>query len=133
MAAICPRLETFDPAAAFICYTNPMFLQTLVQLNILILATPALAGWTLMPSAQPGVVRAVSAVWQGRTVEAVAPKAEPSETAQTRRAVRPQPLVLPRMVIPSAAKPAEQTPAFSDALAVALVSFHSFPHATRAP
>ena len=53
-----------------------MLLQTLLQINILILATPALAGWTLMPLAQPGAVRAACVVWQGRTTEAVAPKSE---------------------------------------------------------
>jgi hypothetical protein len=110
-----------------------MFLQTLVQLNILILATPALAGWTLMPLAQPGAGRAPCVVWQGRTAEAVAPKAEQTDTAQVRLAIRPQPLVLPRLVTPGATKPADQAPTFFVAPAATLVLSNPFPHATRAP
>jgi len=108
-----------------------MFLQTLVQLNILILATPALAGWTLMPLAQPGAVRAACVVWQSQTVEAVTPKAEQAQTVQT-RAARPQPLVLPRLVSPVTARPSDETPALF-VVPAALVSFNPFPHATRAP
>ena len=47
-----------------------MLLQTLVQLNLLILATPALAGWVLLPLSQPSVVRAC-VVTQIQSVEAV--------------------------------------------------------------
>lgn len=110
-----------------------MFLQTLVQLNILILATPALAGWTLMPLAQPGAVRAACVVWQGRATEAVAPKVEQTETVQTRPAARPQFLLLPRPVTPGTARPADQAPAFFAAPPAILASFNPFPHATRAP
>jgi len=108
-----------------------MFLQTLVQLNILILTTPALAGWTLMPLAQPGAVRAACVVWQGRAVEVAAPKAGPAETAQA--PARRQPVVLPRLVAPAAARPVDQVPIFQAAPTAALVSFNPFPHATRAP
>ncbi len=110
-----------------------MFLQTLVQLNILILATPALAGWTLMPTSQPCAVRAACVVWQGRTVEAVAPRSEQAEAAQARLPAFRHPLVLPRLVTPGTAKPTDQAPAFFVAPAAAFVSFHPFPHATRAP
>jgi len=110
-----------------------MFLQTLVQLNILILATPALAGWTLMQTAQPGAVRVACVVWQGRTAEAVAPKAEQTGMVQARLAVRPQPLLLPRFVTPSTARPIDRTPAFFVAPAASHSSFNPFPHATRAP
>ena len=110
-----------------------MFLQTLLQLNILILATPALAGWAFMPLTQPGAVRAACVVWQGRTVEAVAPKSEQVEAAKTRQAARPQPLVLPRLVTPGVVRPADQAPVFLAAPPAALVSFNPFPHATRAP
>ena len=114
------------------CYTNPMFLQTLVQLNILILATPALAGWTLMPFAQPGAVRAVCVVWQGRTVEAVTPKPEQTETKQARPAVCPHPPFLPRYATPGRELPTDQASAASAAPA-AFASFNPFPHAARAP
>ena len=110
-----------------------MFLQTLVQLNILILATPALAGWTLMPLTQTGAVRAVCVVWQGRAAEAVRPKSEQTELAQPRQAARPQLPALPRLVTPVLVRPADQAPAFFAALTAALVSFNPFPHATRAP
>ncbi len=110
-----------------------MFLQTLLQLNILILATPTLAGWTLMPLTQPGAVRAACVVWQGRTAEVVAPKPERAESAQTTRAAHPHPLVLPRFMTPSIAKPMAQAPAFLAAPTAALISLNPFPHATRAP
>ena len=110
-----------------------MFLQTLLQLNILILATPALAGWTLMPLTQTGAVRAACIVWQGRTVEAVAPKPAQAETVQARRATSPQPLVLPRFVMPALSRPADAVPASLAAPTAALVPFSPFPHATRAP
>jgi len=108
-----------------------MLLQTLLQLNLLLLTTPALAGWTLMPLAQPGAVRAACVVWQGRAVEAVAPRTGPAEAART--LARPQPVVLPRLVKPATARPADQVPIFQAAPTAALVSFNPFPHATRAP
>lgn len=108
-----------------------MFLQTLVQLNILILTTPALAGWTLMPLAQPGAVRAACVVWQGRAVEAVAPKADPAETVRTQ--ARPQPIILPRLVAPATARSVAQVPILQATPTAALISFNPFPHATRAP
>ncbi len=110
-----------------------MFLQTLVQLNLLILATPALAGWTLMPLAQPGAVSAACVVWQGQTVEAVAPRSEQADLVQSRRAARPQTLVMPPLVTPAAVRPVNQGSASSAAPTVALVSFNPFPHAARAP
>lgn len=121
------------PPRLYAILTYLMFLQTLVQLNILILATPALAGWTLMPLAQPVAVRAARVVWQGRAVEAVAPKAKQTETVQTRLAVHPQPLLLPCLVTPETARPADQTPAYFFAPAAVLASFNPFPHAIRAP
>ena len=110
-----------------------MFLQTLVQLNILILATPALAGWTLMHTAQPGAVRAVCVVWQCRTVEAVAPKADKVQSAQRLMTAHPQPLVLPRLTTPTLAVPSDQVPAFAAAPTAALLSLNPFSHTTRAP
>lgn len=108
-------------------------LQTLVQLNILILATPALAGWTLMQTAQPGTVRAACIVWQGRTVEAIAPRPEQTPAVQARLVVHPHPLVLPHLVRPDAARPADQVAAFFVVPPAAFVTFNPFPHAARAP
>lgn len=108
-----------------------MLLQTLLQLNLLLLTTPALAGWTLMPLAQPGAMRAACVVWQGRVVEVAAPKAGPAEIAQT--PARRQPVVLPCFVAPAVARPVDQVAIFQAAPTAALVSFNPFPHATRAP
>lgn len=121
------------PPPRLLCYTNLMFLQTLVQLNILILATPALAGWTLMPLAHPGAVRAACVVWQFRAAEAAAPKANQIRTVQARRTTHPQPMVLPRLGTPSILLPTDQVAAFVAVPVAALVSFNPFPHATRAP
>lgn len=109
-----------------------MLLQTIVQLNILILATPALAGWAMLPMAQPGVVRAACVVLQSRTVEAVAPKAG-VETLQTRQAARPLPAIMPRFAVAFAKRPVTAAPAFLDAAPLVVASFSPFPHAARAP
>lgn len=109
-----------------------MLLQTLVQLNILILATPALAGWTLMPPAHSGAVRAACVVWQFRAAESAAPKAGHIQAAQTRRGTNPQTPNLPRFVAPGVFLSADQA-AFTAASVATLVSFNPFPHATRAP
>ena len=106
-----------------------MLLQTLLQLNILILASLALAGWTLIPFAQPGAVRAVCIVWQGRTVDAVTPKSEQTETVRTRAAVCPQLPLLPRYATSGRQMPTDQVLAAPAAFA----SFNPFPHAARAP
>ncbi len=110
-----------------------MFLQTLLQLNILILATPALAGWSLMPLAQPGAVHAACVVWQYRSVEAVAPKTEHTSAEEKQSANIPRLLVLPRMVKVAAAVPANQACVFFVAPTEALVSCNPFRQATRAP
>lgn len=121
------------PPPRLLCYTNSMFLQTLVQLNILILATPALAGWTLMPVSQPGAVRAACVVWQYQAIESVAPKTDQIQTALIRQASRPQPLALPHPIILGTNLSADQAIAFAGIPTAALISFNPFPHATRAP
>jgi hypothetical protein len=110
-----------------------MFLQTLLQLNILILATPALAGWNLMPLAQPGSVHAACVVWQYRAVEATAPKTERVQAEETRNAERSHPIVSSRFVLAAVVEPTDQALAFTAASAAVLTSCHSFPQATRAP
>ena len=87
-----------------------MFLQTLVQLNILILATPALAGWTLMPLAQPGAVRAACVVWQGRTAgSGRAQSRSRRRQSRTRQAALRAPRPSPRFAVPVPARSADQT------------------------
>ena len=100
-----------------------MLLQTLVQLNILILATPALAGWSVLPVAHVGAFRAVGIVWQYRGIEAPVPKA--AAQAVARQAKLP-PAALPN---PLPAKPA----VFAAVPTAALRICNSFPHAARAP
>ena len=110
-----------------------MFLQTLLQLNILILATPALAGWSLMPLAQPGAVRAACVIWQVRSVEAVAPKTQQAQTEEKQGAERKHLPVLPRRTQPNAILPGDKPCVYFAAPADARVCDHPFPHATRAP
>ena len=109
-----------------------MLLQTLVQLNILILATPALAGWTYAAGSAGRRARRLRGL-QGRAVETVAPKPNRWRQSRTRNGCVRSPLVLPRFAVPSAARPADQVSAFFAAPTAALVSFNPFPHATRAP
>ncbi len=99
-----------------------MLFQTLVQLNILILATPALAGWSLLPPAH-GVTGCVAGIVWHRTAETPAPKAIAAVT-ETRQAKRI--LVLPNSPAPLAA-------VLTAAPRVILVSLPVLPHAARAP
>jgi len=109
-----------------------MLLQTLVQINLLILATPALAGWALLPLSQPGVVRAC-VVAQGRGLAAVAPKNAPAEASHTLKAVPVQPAVWPFQAVAAVRLSAEQPASIVAADAPSVVSSHPFPYAARAP
>lgn len=110
-----------------------MFLQTLLQLNILILATPALAGWSMMPLAQPGAVHSACVVWQYRAAEAVAPKTECAVSEEKQGEQSPLPIRLPPLIRPDAPIVTDQQCAFAVAPTEALVSCNPFPQATRAP
>ena len=99
-----------------------MLFQTLLQLNILILATPALAGWSLLPPVH-GTEYVACVVWQYRIAETPAPKAAAAVT-ETRQAKRS--LVLP---VPSVTPAAVNAPMPRTALA----SLPILPHAARAP
>jgi hypothetical protein len=100
-----------------------MLFQTFLQLNILILATPALAGWSLLPPVHAGTVRAVGIVWQYRGIETPVPKAAAQIVAcQAKLSAAAAPRPLP-------AKPS----VFAAVPAAALRICNSFPHAARAP
>ena len=110
-----------------------MLFQTLVQLNILILATPALAGWIALPMAQLGVVRASCVVLQIRAVETAAPKQSPAETPSKTAPARPVRLLLPRFALASNERAADQKSNFPVVPSAAIAAFPPFPHAIRAP
>ncbi len=107
-----------------------MLFQTLLQLNILIYATPALAGWMVAPLGHAGPVRQVSLVWQMRTVEAAPPKVEAPVRQERLHSVRLSPVAAVR---PAPVRPVNQPVVFADAPSARLASFHPFPHAIRAP
>ena len=98
-----------------------MLLQTFLQLNILILATPALAGWSLLPPVQ-GTVRVACIVWQYRAAERPTPTVTVTETRQAKRTA-----VVARRLTPIPAATTATAPC------VALASLPAFPHAARAP
>ena len=110
-----------------------MFLQTLVQLNILILATPALAGWIALPMTQPGVVRAACIALEIRAVEATTLKRSPAEAQSRAAAVRRVPLMPARFALASIGRPVNQSCGFADMPSVVIASFCPFPYAIRAP
>ncbi len=99
-----------------------MLLQTILQLNILILATPALAGWSLLPPVH-GAVRVACIVWQYRAAETPVPR-----TAVA--AVKTQPA---KSLIPLPSPPAPRATVLTAAPRVVLVSLSVLPHAARAP
>ena len=107
-----------------------MLFQTLLQLNILIYATPALAGWMVAPLGHAGPVRQVRLVWQMRAVEAAPPRVMASVQQERLRAVRSCPVAAVR---PVPVRPVNQPLVFADAPSARLASFHPFPHAIRAP
>ena len=102
-----------------------MLLQTFLQLNILILATPALASWSLLPPAHPGLAHAAGIIRQYRVSEPNAPKTV--TLTQVRRASGR---------LPSAPSPAPvlvRPVAFAAIPTTTLRTCNSFPHAARAP
>ena len=102
-----------------------MLFQTLVQLNILILATPALAGWSLLPPVHGVTGCAAGIVWH-RTAETLTLKtAAATETRPATRTAVVTRLSLPTP-LPSAAVPAA-------APQTVLISLPVLPHAARAP
>ena len=109
-----------------------MSLQSLVQLQILICAVPALAGWMLAPTAQPMLARVACVAFLPAPVEAVAPapterRAQPAPRASLRQA-RP-----PRLTVSVPARPASGITSFLPPVVAAATSGNPFPHATRAP
>ena len=108
-----------------------MLLQTLVQLNILFLAAPALAGWVASPVAHPMFAQAAQAIFQPavwraeatpRTVEAHRASGAASQRSAVTR---------PFAMMADSAGTSEPVPAAPAEPAVAL--FNPFPQATRAP
>ena len=100
-----------------------MLLQTILQLNILILATPALAGWPLLPPAHFDMARA-GIVRQFRV----------AETATLKSAVKTQQRHVTRLSAAAVSAPAPILARFPvDAPDTAFVSFSTLPHAARAP
>ena len=98
-----------------------MLLQTILQLNILILATPALAGWSLLPPVH-GMTGCVAGIVWRRAAETPAPNAAAvSETRQAKRIP-----VLPRPPTPLGS-------VSTAAPRAVLVLLPILPHAARAP
>ncbi|MBV9849858.1 MAG: hypothetical protein JO250_09320 [Armatimonadetes bacterium] len=108
------------------CYA----LQTFVQLNILFLAAPALAGWVLSSAAHPMLAQAARVVSQPAvrqaeaTPQAIAERYAPPPAFQ-------RPAVAPPLVIASDLPAVSPLPA-APAEPVA-TQFNPFPHAARAP
>ncbi len=102
-----------------------MLLQTLLQLNILILATPALAGWSLLPPAHPGLAHAVGIVWHYRASE---PNTLKTVTLTQVRQVSGRPSATP-LPVPVLVRPA----IFAAVPTATLRTCNPFPHAARAP
>jgi len=102
-----------------------MLFQTFLQLNILILATPVLAGWSLLPPAHPGPAHAAGIVWQYRASEPNTPTA--LTLTQVRQASGRSSAVPPS--VPVLVRPA----VFAAVIPAALRTCNPFPHAARAP
>lgn len=109
-----------------------MLLQTFVQLNILLLTAPALAGWTLLPAAHPILAQAAQVVFQPAvrqaegSPQAVAERRAAYPSSQRSTVARPEVMVPPSPAMsssPSAVMPVEPI----------VTQFNPFPQAARAP
>ena len=110
-----------------------MLLQTLVQLNILILAAPALAGWNLLPLTSHGAVRAACVAWQYQGPEVAAPRTEQAGGHRA-SAERPSPHSLPLSTAPARVSPCPDRALACSALPPTPPAPGSpFPYAARAP
>jgi len=102
-----------------------MLFQTFLQLNILILATPVLAGWSLLPPAHPGPAHAAGIVWQYRASETNARKTVTlTQVRQAFGCPSAAPSSVPVLVRPAA---------FAAVPTATLRTCNPFPHAARAP
>ncbi len=103
-----------------------MLLQTFVQLNILLLAAPALAGWVGLPLTHPSLTQAALVAFQplARQSEATPQAAEECDAPAQKSPARPA-VALPANQSNSIFLPAP--PAFSAS------DFPSFPRTARAP
>lgn len=102
-----------------------MLLQTFLQLNILILATPALAGWSLLPPSHPGLAHVAGIVWQYRVSEPnTRGTTAPTQVRQVSRRAAAGPSPVPVSV---------RSAVFAAVSTAALRTCNPFPHATRAP
>ena len=107
-----------------------MLLQTFVQLNILLMAAPALAGWAMSPVAHPILAQAAQVAFQpaARQAEPTAQAATERQASPSQRSVALRPVAIVTAYAdanPLAATPASATPV--------VTLFNPFPHATRAP
>ena len=96
-----------------------MLFQTLVQLNILILATPALAGWSLLPPVHGVTAHAVSIVWHRAGTAPI-----PIAAAETQQAKRVTVLAAASVPFTAVAATSPDT---------TFVSLSVLPYAARAP
>ena len=109
-----------------------MLLQTFVQLNILFLAAPALAGWALSPAAHPMLAQAARVVSQpavrqaGATPQAIAAHPVPPQAFE-------RPAVTPPFVVAAHLPALSPLPTLPAPAEPAAALFHPFPHAARAP
>ena len=104
-----------------------MLLQTFVQLNILLMAAPALAGWVVSPVASPMLAQAAQVVFLSpvRRVEATPQAAQERHTRQpaAQRLTSARPLAICSRSFATGLSSAEPT----------IALFSPFPHAARAP
>ena len=109
-----------------------MLLQTFVQLNILLLAAPALAGWAALPVTNPMLTQAAQIVLLPivRQAETSPQATEDKRTPQPKAS--PRPLIAQRFVIVSRLPQTTQA-AFSALVSDAVSLCNPFPHAARAP
>lgn len=123
--------RNFPPTCArLIGYTEPMLFQTLLQLNILLAAAPALAGWTL--AAHPAQVIPAQGICAVSRTAAFSVVAAPRPIARAHSAALPQVVGVPAAPT-DALSAASGVSAHLVFAAVVPVRPASFPVAPRAP
>ena len=126
----CAAQEHFDSTPR-LWYSNAMLLQTFVQLNILFMAAPALAGWVISPIAHPMLAQAAQVICLP-----LARQNEATPQAEKRHAPKPaaqHPVAVCPLAIADNFATTSSLPA-SLAFTEAVVNpFDPFPQTARAP
>jgi hypothetical protein len=117
-----------------LCYTDPMPPQMLIQLQILIAMTPALAGWIIaLPAGHPMITHVINMAVQSQGVRGVAVTSYTGKGIRFVRKSTSSPFAVHQNVPASDSLGSRDSKRTSDASCTFQTAFNPFPSCTRAP